>query len=163
MNETFDAKQEKLCHKNLAATVLNLMGNAERGRESPVGVEYITTFIFMIYDPSEFCEPQFPGQAHGVFPTLSQRLLHLFLPLFRIPPLPLFLPLRNGRCINQASNISRQTANQSQQQISPAQITLIEPKGKYPPYLHLSRSANYWPNYAKPGQRTCWHCNDPKR
>lgn len=58
---------------------------------------------------------------------------------------------------------SRQTANQSQQQISPAQITLIVPNGKYPPYLHLSHSANYWTNYAKPGQRTCWHSNGQKR
>lgn len=148
MEETFDAKQEKLCHKNLAATGLNLMGKARGEWESTVGVEYITTFIFMIYDPSEFCEPQFPGQAHGVFATLATASSFFSHAISLSTSVFVSSSAEWNASIKWATlaAASRQTANQSQQQISPAQITLIVPNGKYPPYLHLSHSANYWPN-----------------
>lgn len=39
---------------------------AWRQRGDGVGVEYITTFIFMIYDLCEFCVSSIPGQVCAV-------------------------------------------------------------------------------------------------
>lgn len=118
--ETFDAKQEKLCHKN--------GWQAEGG--NGVGVEYITTFIFMIYDLCEFCVSSIPTTRCVRCVSTScqlQLLLHLFLFRFSYQLCCFCFFFRCGiKCINQASSISRQLIRAEQQQISPAQITLIE-------------------------------------
>lgn len=104
--ETFDAKREKLCHKNLAATVLHLIGKGIDGW----GRVY---YDFYIYDlrSERVCEPQFPGQVHGVFPTLAT----VSSSVFHSAPAFVSSSAERNASIKRATlaAASRQTANQS--------------------------------------------------